>query len=74
MPDIPKSWRQPDFSVPAEPTLVLRLRKDDLELAFLTTLTVFQAPQNVLLDEIVIESYFPYDEGTAAICARLAHD
>ncbi len=72
MPDIPKAWRMPDFSVPVEPTLVLRLRRDDLELAFLTTLTVFQAPQNVLLDEIVIESYFPYDERTAAICARLA--
>ena len=71
MPDVPKAWQKPDLSVPVEPTLVLRVRRDDLELAFLTTLTVFQAPQNVLLDEIVIESYFPYDQRTADICASL---
>ena len=73
LPHVPKEWRQPDLSSPSEPTLVLRLRLPDFELAFLMTTTVFQAPQNVLLDEIVIESYFPFDERTVAACAKLAH-
>jgi transcriptional regulator with XRE-family HTH domain len=71
-PDVPQSWRQPDFSTPSDPTLTLRLRRDDLELGFLTTLTVFNAPQNITLEELCIESYFPLDEATAQACARLA--
>jgi len=74
LPDIPKEWRHPDLSAPSEPTLVLRLRHEGLELAFLTTITIFHAPQNVLLDEIVIESYFPFDDQTADTCARLARE
>src|SRR6185436_18225935 len=57
-PDVPEAWRQPDFSFPSEPSLTLRLRRDDLELAFLTTVTVFNAPQNVTLEELRLESYF----------------
>jgi transcriptional regulator with XRE-family HTH domain len=71
-PGVPEAWRQPDFSVPSEPVLTLRLRRDDLEVAFLTTLTVFHAPQNVTLEEIAIDSYFPLDEETDRICRRLA--
>jgi transcriptional regulator with XRE-family HTH domain len=68
-PGVPESWRQPDFSLPSEPTLTLRLKREQLELAFLTTLTVFNAPQNVTLDELRIESYFPLDDATARACA-----
>ena len=64
--------RQPDFSTPSDPTLTLRLKRDDLELAFLTTVTVFSAPQNVTLEELRIESYFPLDEETAVACERIA--
>jgi transcriptional regulator with XRE-family HTH domain len=71
-PDVPESLRQPDFSLPSESTFTLRMRRDDLDLAFLTTLTVFSAPQNVTLDEVKIESYFPLDDATARACERLA--
>jgi transcriptional regulator with XRE-family HTH domain len=71
-PDVPELWRQPDFTIPSDPTLTLRLRRDDLSLAFLTTLTVFNAPQNVTLEELCLESYFPLDDATAETCARLA--
>ena len=46
-------------------------RRDDLELAFLTTLTSFSAPGNVTLDELRIESYFPLDEATERACGAL---
>jgi transcriptional regulator with XRE-family HTH domain len=71
-PGVPESWRQPDFSIPSDPTLTLRLRRDALDLGFLTTLTVFNAPQNVTLEELSIESYFPLDGATADRCAELA--
>jgi transcriptional regulator with XRE-family HTH domain len=70
-PDVPERWRQPDFAAPNEPTLVFRLKRDRLSLAFLTTLTVFQAPQNVTLEELRIESYFPLDDATARACKEL---
>lgn len=71
-PEVPESWRQPDFSTASEPILTIRLRRDDVELAFLTTMTVFSAPQNVTVDELQIESYFPLDEATTRACERLA--
>jgi transcriptional regulator with XRE-family HTH domain len=71
-PDVPELWRQPDFAAPSEPTLSFRLARDDLQLGFLTTLTVFNAPQNVTLEELAIESWFPLDDATAKACARLA--
>jgi transcriptional regulator with XRE-family HTH domain len=71
-PDVPQDWKQPDLSLPSEPFLTLRLRRDDLEIAFVTTMTVFSAPQNVTLDELRIESYFPLDEPSRLACERLA--
>ena len=70
-PDVPSSWHKPDFSAPEAPALTLRVRRDDLELNFLATIIMFNAPQNVTLEEIKIDSYFPLDEQTAQACARL---
>jgi transcriptional regulator with XRE-family HTH domain len=70
-PGVPPAWRQPDFSAPSEPTLTLRMRRDGLDLSFLTTITSFSAPQNVTLEELRIESYFPLDDATATACEAL---
>jgi transcriptional regulator with XRE-family HTH domain len=71
-PDVPPSVRHPDFSTPSEATLVLRLRTAEHEFAFLTMITMFNAPQNITLDELRIESLFPLDDVTAAACQRLS--
>ena len=71
-PDVPKSWRQPDFSVPIDPHFAVKLKRDDLELAFLTTVTAFSQPGTVALDELRIESYFPLDDATERACRQLA--
>ncbi|HET9038335.1 MAG TPA: helix-turn-helix transcriptional regulator [Myxococcaceae bacterium] len=72
LPDVPASWKQPDFGIPSEPTLTVRLRRDDTRVAFLTTVTTFSAPQNVALEELHLESWFPLDDQTAEVCGRLA--
>ena len=71
-PDVPPELRQPDLGAPSAPILAIRLRRDDLELGFFTTITTFNAPQNVTLEELRIESYFPLDDETARVCAALA--
>jgi transcriptional regulator with XRE-family HTH domain len=69
---VPRGWKVPDFAKPTEPTLTVRLQRGDLRVAFLVTATVFSAPQQVTLDELLIESSFPLDAETSAVCAALA--
>ncbi len=68
MPTVDGDWRRVDLSVPSDPVLVLHLRYDNLDLRFLTMITAFQAPQNVAVEHLRIETWFPYDEATAAAC------
>jgi transcriptional regulator with XRE-family HTH domain len=71
-PTVDPNWRQVDLSVPSEPVLVLHLRYNDLDLRFLTLITAFQAPQNVTVEHLRIETWFPYDQATADVCTALA--
>jgi len=72
LPTVPPDWRDVDLAVPSDPSLVLHLRRGAVDLRFLTTITVFQAPQNVAVEALRIEHWFPYDEATAAVCRQLA--
>ena len=69
---VPADWRTPDLGLPNEPTLQVRFEFMGQRIGFLTTLTVFQAPQNISLEELQIESYFPLDDLTDAVCRQLA--
>jgi hypothetical protein len=71
-PDVPQAWRQPDFSTSGEPTFSLVLKRDALVLRFFMVVTAFSAPQQITLDELRIESYFPVDDATQLACERLA--
>jgi len=71
MSTVSPRWRQVDFAVPSEPALVLHLSRSELELRFLTTVTAFQAPQNVEVERLRIEHWFPYDDATADACREL---
>ncbi len=70
-PDVPRDWRQPDFSSVGEPTGSLVLERDSFTLRFFTTVTAFSAPQQVTLEELLIESYFPLDYETESTCEKL---
>lgn len=71
LPTIDPDWRQPDLQRPSDPALVLHLSGQGLDLRFLTTITAFQAPQNVAVENLRIETWFPCDEATAAACRQL---
>ena len=49
-----------------EVVVPLRMRIDDTELAVLSTVATFGTPLDVTVAELVIESFFPADEATAA--------
>ncbi len=70
-PEVPAGWQQPDFALGAEAVSCFSLQRDDLRLTFLTTITAFAAPQNVTLEELRIESYFPADSQTELLCREL---
>lgn len=54
----------PDFTVNSEAILPFRLKRNEHDLRFVTTAMVFSAPQNVTMEELLIESYYPADEAT----------
>jgi transcriptional regulator with XRE-family HTH domain len=70
-PDMPASLRQPDFTEANDPVLAFRVARGGHELAFLSTLTHFDAPQNVTLEELKIEAFYPLDDATERACAEL---
>ncbi len=72
MPTVDPDWRQVDLATPSEPVLVIHLRKDDLDLRFLTMVTAFQAPQNVLAEDLRLETWFPADDTTREFYESLA--
>lgn len=62
---------------PVEPNAIvhpLRLALGDEVLSFISTVTVFGTPLDVTLSELAIESFFPADEQTRAVLARLARE
>lgn len=71
-PGVPEAWRRPDFSRGSSASVPLRVRFGEQELGFLTTMTRFNAPQNVTLEELLIESYFPTDRATQEFCEAFA--
>jgi len=68
MPTTPANWRDVASRLPAGPTVDMVLKKDDLEMSFFTTVTTFGTAQDVTLQELRIESYFPSDAATRALC------
>jgi transcriptional regulator with XRE-family HTH domain len=71
-PDVPEAWRSPDLTRPMELLLPVHLETDDLELRLISTITVFGTPQDVTLEEIRLETFFPADADTERALRQLA--
>jgi transcriptional regulator with XRE-family HTH domain len=65
-PDVPSRWRTPQWDRPPAPVLSLVYRKGDLRLSVFSTMTTFGTPQDVTLQELRIECFFPADDATRA--------
>src|SRR5712691_5544265 len=71
-PGVPPQWRTPDLAVAAVPLLPLELCKGDVRMSFFTTLATLGTPQDITLEELCIESFFPADQATEDAVQRLA--
>ena len=68
LPQTPENWKEIAGRLPSGPTVNMVLRKDDVQYSFFTTVTTFGTAQDITLQELRIESYFPSDEVTRGLC------
>ena len=69
---MPNRFRVPDYSTPSVPLLAMRLKKSDVEICLFSTIATFGTPQDVTLQELRIESFYPGDEVMEAFLRALA--
>ncbi len=65
-PGAPSQWRSPDFQTPPLPIVPVEFEKNGLALSYFSTVTTLGTPQDAMLQEIRLESFFPADDTTAA--------
>ena len=70
-PGMPLRWKTPDPTAPVPPVLCMRLQKDDVALAFFSTLTMLASPHDVTLEHLRIECFYPGDRATEDMARRL---
>jgi hypothetical protein len=65
-PGVPRRAFFPELEGAEKVFVPLRLRHNDKELTFFSTVTTFGTALDVTVEELAIESFFPADEATAA--------
>ena len=63
--DAPRIWDIPEIDNIPEPVLSIHFRKGDTDLKLFTTLATLGTPQDVTVQEIRIECFFPADAASA---------
>jgi len=63
-PGVPARWRTPDANAHSTAVLPFTLRKGDLTLRFFTTIATLGTPQDITLQELRVECFFPADAAT----------
>lgn len=71
-PGVPSRWEVADPLSVVSPMLTMRLKKDDLSLAFFKTLTTLAMPRDITLQQLRIECFYPADTITEETARRLA--
>jgi transcriptional regulator with XRE-family HTH domain len=64
-PDVPTLWQVPALEEPPSPVLALHIRKGKASLHLFTAITTLGTAQDVTLQELRIECFFPVDVETA---------
>jgi transcriptional regulator with XRE-family HTH domain len=71
-PGVPASWRTLDLGPAVLPVLPVSFQHGSLRFDFFSAVTVLGTPQDITLQELRIESFFPVDAATTAAAHRLA--
>jgi transcriptional regulator with XRE-family HTH domain len=73
-PGVPPRLHIPALATALAPLLFLALQKDDLTVKFFSTIATLGTPQDITLQELRIESFFPGDATTDTLMRRLAEE
>jgi transcriptional regulator with XRE-family HTH domain len=71
-PDVPQRWRRPNPEARIVPVVPVAFRKDGRAFNFFSTVTTLGTPQDVTLQEVRIECFFPADAETEQEARALA--
>ena len=71
-PGVPSRLHVPALATALAPLAFLELRKDDLTVKFFSIIATLGTPQDITLQELRIECFFPGDATTEALMRRLA--
>jgi len=64
LPGVPARWRTPDFSSGTLPILPVEFSGGGVEVSYFSMVTTVGTPQDITLQEIRVEAFFPADERT----------
>ena len=70
-PNVPSRWRMLEFENDPSPFLTINYKWKDSTLRLFSVLTTFGTPQDIALQELRIESFFPADDQTRTVLKRL---
>ena len=71
-PNVPSRWRTLDLDDVPLPFLTINYKWKNSTLRLFTALTTFGTAQDIALQELRIESFFPADDGTRTVLNRFA--
>jgi transcriptional regulator with XRE-family HTH domain len=71
-PGVPPSWRHRGPAMPLVPVLPVSFRKADRQFDFFSTVTTLGTPQDITVQEIRIECFFPANAATDRTARALA--
>jgi MmyB-like transcription regulator ligand binding domain len=66
LPGVPAAWRAPDFTATPLPLIPVEISKEGVCVSYFSLVTTVGTPQDITLQEIRLESFFPTDDATAA--------
>jgi transcriptional regulator with XRE-family HTH domain len=73
-PDVPERWAQADPEAPLVPVIPVEFEKDGRRYTFFSAVTTLGTPQDVTLQELRIESFFPMGEETERNLSAIPSD
>jgi transcriptional regulator with XRE-family HTH domain len=73
-PDVPRAWRHPNPGAAMLPVVPVSFTKGDRTFNYFSTVTTLGTPQDITLQEMRIECFFPVDSVTERHARALAHD
>jgi hypothetical protein len=71
-PGVPANLREPKLQVPLLPVIPVRFHKAGDTYSYFSTVTTLGTPQDVTLQEVRIECFFPADSQTEQLARKLA--